>query len=165
MTTGSESLQRWAPEAGTALDAVVGALWAEAAGSGTTATVAAAATRSADLLDLEPLRPPRPDAAADEPWDGDEAAVLDFATQCTLDVASVTKDQRAAFLGAAGARAGSLAAALWVVDVVPRTRAALDALFGSGRWPAPEARPVPGGLWGALDDIIRVVPRSTPWIR
>ncbi len=158
MTTGPESLARWAPTADAALDAVVGALWAEAAGSGTTTTVAAAAIRSAGLLDLEPLHPPREDTTAAEPWDGDEAAVLDFATQCTLDVASVTPDQRAAFLDATGPLAGTLAAALWVVDVLPRTRAGLDALFGAGPWPDPVARPVPGGLWGALDDVVRVVP-------
>jgi hypothetical protein len=158
MSTGSESLRRWAPAADAALEAVIDALWAEAAGSGTTTTVTSAAARSAGLLDLEPLRPPRADAGAAEPWPGDEAAVLDFAAQCTLDVASVTADQRAAFLDAAGPLAGTLAAALWVVDVVPRTRTALDALFGPGPWPDPGVRPASGGLWGALDDIVRVVP-------
>jgi len=158
MTTGAEALRRRAPAAAAALDTVTDALWAEAAGSGTTTTVAAAAARSAGLLDLVPLRPPPPDGGAAAPWDGDEAAVLDFATQCTLDVASVTADQRAAFLEAAGPLAGSLATALWVVDVVPRTRAALDALFGAGPWPPSSAHPAARGLWGALDDLVRVVP-------
>ncbi len=160
MTTGSESLTRWAPTAAVALDAVIGALWADAAASGTTATVAEAAIRSAGLLGLEPLRPARTDGEATGPWGGDGAAVLDFATQCTIDVASVTADQRAAFLDATGRLAGTLAAALWVVDVVPRTRAALDALFGAGPWPEaePELHPLAGGLWPALDELVRVVP-------
>ena len=91
-------------------------------------------------------------------WDGDESAVLAFATQCCLDVASVTPEQRADFLAATGPLAGGLAAALWVVDMVPRTRAALDALFVPGPWPVPGVEPAPGGLWGALDDLVRVVP-------
>ena len=59
-----------------------------------------------------------------------------------------------------GPLAGALAAALWVVDVVPRTRAALDALFGAGPWPRRRAGapPLAGGLWAALDDLVRVVP-------
>ena len=157
MTSGADTLRRVAPGAADALDAVVGALWAAAAASGTTAIVALAAERSAGLLGLDPLRPTGRHATV-AGWDGDVGTVLDFATQCTLDVASVTDEQRAGFLAATGPLAGELAAALWVVDVLPRTRAALDALFGDGSWPDPTADDVPGGLWGALDGVVRVVP-------
>ena len=157
MTTGARTLTRSAPASSAALDAVVGALWADAARSGTTGLVTDAATAGAGLLGLTPLLPPAPADSAPA-WDGDAAAVLDFAAHCTLDVAAVTDDQRAAFLAATGPLAGELAAALWTVDVVPRARAALDSLFGAGPWPAPVARPADGGLWDALDGFVRVVP-------
>jgi AhpD family alkylhydroperoxidase len=99
-----------------------------------------------------------PEDLGTDRWQGNESSVLDFATQCCLDVASVTPEQRADFLAATGSLAGGLAAALWVVDLVPRARAALDALFGPGPWPVPEVVPAPAGLWGALDGLVRVVP-------
>jgi hypothetical protein len=162
VTSGAAALRQFAPDGADALDAVVGALWADAAEAGTTVLVTAAAAASADLLGVDPLTPPDPYGASDDPgstpWDGDGSTVLAFATQSCLDVASVTPDQRADFLAVAGPLAGGLAASLWVVDMVPRTRAAFDTLFGPGPWPVPEAEPVPGGLWGALDGLIRVVP-------
>jgi len=162
VTSGAAALRQLAPDGADALDAILGALWADAAEAGTTALVAAAAAASAGLLGVDPLTPPDLHVTTGDlgatPWDGDEAAVLAFATQCCLDVASVTPEQRADFLAATGPLAGGLAAALWVVDMVPRTRAALDALFGPGPWPLPEAEPDPGGLWGALDGLVRVVP-------
>ena len=162
MSSGARALERYAPEAAGALDAVVTATWAVSAGRGFLDTVLAAAAQNADLLDLPPLAPSGPAATTGgavvgaAPADAVPPAVLAFAAQCTLDVASVTADQRALFLAAAGPASGDLAAALWVVDLVPRTRAALDALFGPGPWPGPT-----GGdadLWGALDRMIRVVP-------
>ena len=156
MTTGADTIRRVAPVCADTLDTVVDAMWAGAAAAGTSGLVATSAATCADLLGLVPLEPPDP--ATGSIWDGDTSAVLDFAVRSCLDVASVTPDLRAAFLAAAGPDAGGLAAALWVVDVVPRTRAALDALFGTGPWPAPAASTTPGGLWGALDDLVRVVP-------
>ena len=156
MTSGAATLRRLAPDGADALDVVLGALWADAAAAGSAGLVAAAAVATADLLGVDPLVPP--DDVGSTRWDGDAEAVLAFATQCCLDVASVTPAQRADFLAAAGPQAGGLAAALWVVDMVPRTRAALDALFFPGPWPVPGAQPAPGGLWGALDGLVRVVP-------
>ena len=162
MTSGAATLRRVAPDGADALDAILGALWADAAESGTTTLVTAAADAAGDLLGVEPLAPPdplgAPDGVGTARWQGDAAPVLAFAAQCTLDVASVTPEQRADFLAATGPLAGGLAAAFWVVDLVPRTRAALDALFATGPWPAPRAVPGPGGLWGALDGLVRVIP-------
>ena len=156
MTTGAATLRRLSPTGADALDAVVGALWAEADGTGTTGLVAAVAAATGELLGVEPLTVP--DGIEAPRWDGDESAVLAFAAQCCLDVASVTPELRADFLAATGPLAGGVAAASWVVDLVPRTRAALDALFGPGPWPAARVEPAPGGLWGALDGLVRVVP-------
>ncbi len=155
MSSGSEALRSHAPSAADALDAVVDATWAMAGRRGVLDLVDAAARRTAALHGLVPLAPP--EGATVRAADGDRGAVLAFAEQCSLDVAAVTPDQRAAFLAAAGGGAGDLAAALWVVDVVPRARAALDALFGPGPWPVA----TDGGghdLWGALDRFVRVVP-------
>jgi AhpD family alkylhydroperoxidase len=156
VTTGATALRRLAPGGAVALDTVVDAMWADAAEAGTAGLVAEAAASAAELSGVDPLG--MPDDVEDARWDGDTASVLAFAAQCCLDVASVTPDLRSGFLAAAGPLAGGLAAALWVVDVVPRTRAALDRLFGPGPWPAPRVAPAPDGLWGALDGLVRVVP-------
>ena len=105
---------------------------------------------------MVPLEPPMP-VGAPSPGEHSEA-VFAFAEQCTTDVAAVTPEQRAAFLGAAGPAVGDLAAALWVVDFVPRARAALDALTGPGRWPDQVDPDVGPDLWGALDGLIRTIP-------
>ena len=164
MTTGAATLRRHAPAAADSLDAVVATLWSEVADDGLTGLVASCAAATADLLGLDPLDPldflGSPADPGRDPGTptADDGAVRAFALQSCLDVASVTPGQRAAFLTAAGNRAGTLAAALWVGEFVPRTRAALDALFGSGPWPAAARRPVPGGLLHALDGLIRTVP-------
>ncbi|HEX7442711.1 MAG TPA: carboxymuconolactone decarboxylase family protein, partial [Acidimicrobiales bacterium] len=155
MTTGADALRQYAPAAGDALDSVVATLWSDVADAGIGGIVSACGAESAALLGVDPL--PVPDRGPGIPT-GDDDAVRAFAQQSCLDVASVTPDLRAAFLAAAGDRAGTLAAALWIVEFVPRTRAALDALFGPGPWPAPTAAPVPGGVWVALDGLIRAVP-------
>ena len=161
MTTGAEALRRHAPAAADSIDAVVATMWHDVNDIGLTDFVASSSAMSADLLHLDPLDPFDPIAisggVARTPTADDEA-VRTFARQSCLDVASVTADQRAAFLAAAGNRAGTLAAALWVGEFMPRTRAALDALFGTGPWPEPPAAPKPGGLWAALDGLIRSVP-------
>jgi AhpD family alkylhydroperoxidase len=162
MPSGHQALRAHAPTAADALDAVVASLWSVAAGRGLVDVVAAAAGRNGALLGLEALVPPAhlpSDASPVGPVvAGDDPAVLVFAEQCTIDVASVTPAQRADFLAAAGPHAGDLAAALWVVDVVPRARAALDALAGEGPWPTTPAPAGPPDLWGALDGLIRTVP-------
>ena len=90
---------------------------------------------------------------------GDERTILAFAEQCSLDVSAISPDDRSAFLAAAGDAAATLAAALWVVDFLPRTRAALDALFGPGPWPAEERDRATTDVWRALDGFTRAVPK------
>lgn len=160
MHSGSSLLRHHAPAPADALDAVVATMWSVTARRGTFPLVVEAARRSADLLAVTPLAPPPGTMATGDPaFSGEpEAAVLAFAEQCVVDVSAVTDDQRAAFLAAAGRGAGDLAAALWVVDVVPRTRAALDALGGAGPWPDAPAEAAGDDLWAALDGLIRTVP-------
>jgi AhpD family alkylhydroperoxidase len=155
MTSGADALRHHAPDAADALDAVVATMWSDVTGAGLTGIVSSCGTIATDDLALDPL--PAPVAGPGDST-GDDAAVRRFARQACLDVASVSSDQRGAFLAAAGDRAGTLAAALWVVEFVPRTRSALDSLFGSGPWPPVRFAPEPGGLWVALDRLIRAVP-------
>ncbi len=160
MATGSDALRTYAPEAAHALDSVVATAWSVAAARGVLALVAEAAGRCGTLHGLEPLvAPVGARATGPSLISGDGAdVVLGFAEQCSLDVSAVTPEQRAGFLTVAGRTAGDLAAALWVVDVVPRTRAALDALAGPGPWPDPVPGAAGDDLWGALDGLIRTVP-------
>ncbi len=158
MTTGADALRRHAPGAADTLDDLVVTMWADVAAAGLTGVVTSCGAAMAGLLDLAPLQPSQPNSAEPGRETDDDSAVRAFAEQACLDVASVTDDQRAAFLAAAGDRAGTLAAALWVVDFIPRTRAALDTLFAPGQWPESAALPVPGGIWAALDGLIRAVP-------
>ncbi len=163
MAHGPDALRSHAPAAAEALDAVVDATWAVAVERGVLGLVDEAAHRTAALHGLVPLEPPgtvgAPGPDALDALDADGAgAVLAFAEQCSLDVSAVTPDQRAAFLAAAGRASGDLAAALWVVDVVPRTRTALDALFGAGPWPVPRSGGPGVDLWAALDGLVRTVP-------
>lgn len=152
------------------LERVVATAWATSARHGFVDTVAAAGRLVAALHGTEPLLPPGPAGGPawtdPDPTDwrnqigltDDQRSELAFAEQCTLDVSAMTPRVRSGFLAAAGRGAGDLAAALWVVDLVPRTRAALDALVGPGSWPAPPAGTATDDLWGALDGLIRTVP-------
>lgn len=63
-----------------------------------------------------------------------EAAVLEFAEQFTTDVARLTAEQRAAYLGSVGAAAFPVAALIFIADFLPRVYAGLDALGIA--WPA-----------------------------
>jgi AhpD family alkylhydroperoxidase len=168
MTSGSRCLDLHAPAAAAALDSVVATTWQVAAALGRSEVVTLAARMSGSLLATVPLLattgdtgPPSDDAAGTD-WRtldglGDaDRAILAFAEQSVLDVSAMTPELRADFLSAAGTDAGDLAAALWVVDLVPRTRAALDALCTPGPWPAPTGGG--GDLWSALDGLITVVP-------
>ena len=161
MPTGSETLRAHAPRCADALDAVVATTWAVSADRGVSDLVAEVARHTAELHGLEPLAPPAGPASGTVPAvAGDDAvAVLGFAEQCSLDVAAVTPGAPGRVPGGGRPVAGDLAAALWVVDVVPRTR-------GGARCPG-RARSVAGrhragaagdDLWGALDGLIRTVP-------
>ncbi len=168
MSSGYLALRTHAPHASDALDDVVSTMWTLVAERGFSDLVAAASDEMGVIHHLQPLharaaatgsvrtgsdRPgsDRPDRTAEA------RTILEFAEQLSTDVSALSGDLRARFLAAAGSAAGDLAAALWVVDMLPRTRAALDALFGVSSWPEPPTDRG-GDLWGALDQMIRVVP-------
>jgi AhpD family alkylhydroperoxidase len=167
---GRDALTEHAPSAAAALDTMVGATWA--------------AAETADLVDLVDLaarvvaRPhaltpvPRPTGLGASPWDGrpvdewrsfsdltdQQRVACGFAEQFCVDVSTIDDDQRAAVGAALGAATGDVVQGTYVLDFVPRVRAALDALFGPSDWPTVGVVASDGGLWGAIDGYLHVVP-------
>jgi alkylhydroperoxidase family enzyme len=99
--------------------------------------------------------------------DAAQLTALGFAEQFTVDVAAIGDEQRSALVRALGDDAVAFTHAVHVADVVPRTRFALDRLFGasppapSPPAPTPAADTAAGGaasLWDRIEDLIRVVP-------
>jgi alkylhydroperoxidase family enzyme len=166
--SGGDALRAIAPDAAMAVDAMVEAAWAAARRADLVDLVARIAEVTAAVHDLTPLTPPeglgggRHHPSPDP--DPDHTTVLAFAEQFAVDVAAIDDDRRAALGAAAGAATGDLVQAMYVVDLVPRVHAALDALFGPSDWSLPSstgAHALGDGpeLWTAIDGYIRVVPR------
>jgi alkylhydroperoxidase family enzyme len=117
---------------------------------------------------LPPLQ--RPAALCAGPWSAQHArawrndpargeaerATLALAEQVAFSVASTQPDQREAFFRTLGEDAVAVAQAIFVADMLPRARAALDALFGPSDWSAPED--LEAELPRGIDDLIRLVP-------
>jgi alkylhydroperoxidase family enzyme len=174
MSSGSEFARRFAPDAAHALDGFEAAAWGEAVRSERVELVEQIAVVCAEQHSLAPLAPPPALAGAEtNPGSGSEAGgtdgvdgvddvVLDFARQFSVDVASITPAQRAAFSESLGKQAATMTPVIFVMDFVPRSRAAFDALAGQGddhddAEPMPEPSTVP--IWEALVTLARVVPR------
>ncbi|UDY34273.1 hypothetical protein [Dermatobacter hominis] len=100
------------------------------------------------------------DATPDGP---DDDAVMEFAVAFAADVAAIDDDLRARFLAATGDQAFATVQAIYVADMVPRVRAALDALFGAGGWDLGERSDEAGtdradvDTWSVLEDLMRTV--------
>lgn len=163
--SGREALRSTAPDAAAAVDTMVDATWAAAHRVDDVGLVARIAEVTAGVHGLVPLTPP-PELGTGGPVDRDPGAdhrtVVAFAEQFAVDVAAIDDDRRAALGGAAGAATGDLVQAMYVLDLVPRIHATLDALFGPSDWsrPSADADPPPAiELWTAIDGYIRVVPR------
>jgi hypothetical protein len=70
-------------------------------------------------------------------------AVAAFAEQFRIDVSGIDEPLRAAFARATGDHTAAVAQMVWIADVAPRLRSALDALFGlSEVWPGRRRYPV-----------------------
>lgn len=89
-----------------------------------------------------------------------EGAALAFAEQFALDVSNLGAELRDAMVAALGADALAYAQAVYVLDVVGRGRAILDALFGpSSATPATLAAVEPfGDLWTGIEELLARVP-------
>jgi len=83
----------------------------------------------------------RPLGVHDELLESPEVA--EFAAQFGVDAAAIDDRVRDRFVQATGDHAAAVVAMVWIADVAPRIRGALDALFGpSDEWPGRRRYPV-----------------------
>ncbi len=85
-------------------------------------------------------------------------AVVEMATQVSVDVAAVDDDLRGRFLDASSDDAFAVIQAVYVADLAPRAMAVLDQLFGPSRWDL--AQPVvveADQTWAAIEDLMRLI--------
>jgi hypothetical protein len=171
MTNGRDTLNRVAPEAADALRALEGAAWSEVATAGLLDLFDLVSRVCAGQLGLAPLTTPPGDGPyrwAERPagsWraiddlSAAERSALGFAEQFGLDVASLRGADRAGLVAGFSDRVGMVVPVIYVLDYLPRVRAALDALFGASPPSAPVPAPADPGIWAAIDGVIRTVPR------
>jgi alkylhydroperoxidase family enzyme len=174
MAVVDQIVHRHAPVAAGALDQVEAAAWSEAWRSGRIELAELISVTCARQLGVPPLTPPSwfrpgrgtgrddsPPGPADRLSEMD-GTILEFAVQFGVDVSAITDGQRGALCQQLGDQVAAVAAIVFVMDFVPRTRAALDAVVGEGhRIERPAAGPTPEDLpiWDALDAFIRAVPQ------
>ena len=178
MTRGTEALFAHAPGAAQALCDIEAAVWEDTTGAGLSDLAELMSRVCASVTGLDPLTPP----AGYHPgrWAGAEparwrsiaglgranATTLGFAEQFSTDVSSISEEQRAELFRIHGGQSANMAATVFVMDFLPRTYAALDALFDGlpttgaigSAGPSSDGHPS-GGLWGALDLFTRTVPQ------
>jgi alkylhydroperoxidase family enzyme len=170
MSNGRSTLEQVAPEAARALGVIEVTAWDQAGAVGLLDLTELIGRVCGSTLGLAPLTPPS--AVAPGRWStapGDdwrslldltdaERAGLRFAEQFSLDVGSITEAERDDFLRNFAERAGVVAPIIYVMDFLPRVWASLDALFGAGGAAGPPPAPAEGGIWAAVDGLIRTVP-------
>lgn len=163
---GRGALEQIAPVPAAALRALEAVMWREAAAAGLTDTLSLAGQVCAAQHRLTPLVAP---GAAGSPLpSGDwrdlalperDAAALRFAEQFSCDVSGIGDAERAELFAALGKVAATFVSAVYVVDFLPRVRAALDALAGPSSWPPATADDSAPDLWSAVEELIRCVPQ------
>jgi hypothetical protein len=171
MSNGRDTLERVAPEAARALRVIEVTAWDQAGAIGLLDLTELIGRVCGSTLGLAPLAPPttvapgRWSAAPGEDWrslpdltDADRAG-LRFAEQFSLDVGSITEAERNDFLRNFTTRAGVVAPIIYVMDFLPRVWASFDALFGAGGAAGSPTASAEGGIWAAVDGLIRTVPR------
>ena len=167
---GLVALQHAAPAPALALADIEAVMWRDAAAAGLTDTLAMAARVCAAQLGLPPLHAPSASPPA-LPESGDWrdldglteplTTALRFAEQFSCDVSGIDDTLRGEVIAALGASVGTYVQGLYVVDFLPRVRAALDGFFGASSWPGAGGAAFDGDLWAAMDVLIRSVPQLT----
>lgn len=99
-------------------------------------------------------------------------AVTRFAEQFGVDVSVIDDGMRDDFSLATGKHQFDVVQMVWISDVAPRVRAALDALFGPSEWPEPARRYPVGSVWDVIEELMVSVaqhraldPRLTELVR
>ena len=81
-----------------------------------------------------------------------------FATQFSIDVAALDDELRREFTETCGTDTFGTVQAIYLADMAPRVRAALDALFGeSDGWPTRSPSEDDPNSWALIEEFIRVV--------
>jgi AhpD family alkylhydroperoxidase len=84
-------------------------------------------------------------------------AVSRFADQFRVDVSVIDDGMRDDFALATGRHQFDVVQMVWIADVTPRVRAALDAKFGPSEWPeAPRRYPV-ASVWDVIEEFMATV--------
>jgi hypothetical protein len=100
----------------------------------------------------------RPSGVHDEMLES--PAVTAFAAQFRDDVAAIDEPMRARFVAETGTHASAVLDMVWISDVAPRIREALDALFGeSPEWPGRRRYPV-ADTGAVVESFLEIVARS-----
>ncbi len=85
-------------------------------------------------------------------------AVAEFAAQFAADVSKIDEPLRSRFADATGHHQFVVAQMVWIGDMGPRLRSALDTLFGSSEWPSSRRYPV-ADLWAVIENFVETVAR------
>jgi alkylhydroperoxidase family enzyme len=88
------------------------------------------------------------------------APVAAFADQFRTDVSKVDDALRADFVAATGTHRLAVTQMVWISDVAPRLRGALDTLFGPSTWPDERRYPV-ADVWTTIENFMASVARLT----
>jgi hypothetical protein len=84
-------------------------------------------------------------------------AVAAFAEQFRIDASGIDEPLRAAFVRATGDHTAAVAQMIWISDVAPRVRTALDAVFGPSEvWPGRRRYPV-ADTWAVIERFLDAV--------
>jgi alkylhydroperoxidase family enzyme len=121
---------------------------------GATALAQLAPDAAAALLHVQGVRP---SGLYDEVLESPGVAA--FAEQFRVDVSVIDEQLRAGFAQATGDRLFEVAQLVWLADIVPRLRGALDALFGPSTWPERPRRVPVKDLWALVEGFLQSVAR------
>ena len=103
-------------------------------------------------MTLAKLQEVRPGGVHDEVLES--PGVARFAEQFGADVSVIDDGMRDDFALATGKHRLDVVQMVWIADVAPRVRAALDALFGPSEWPEPARRHPVASVWAVLEEFM-----------
>jgi alkylhydroperoxidase family enzyme len=107
------------------------------------------------LLVFDRLQEIRPGGVHDEVLES--PAVTRFAEQFGVDVSVIDDGMRDDLALATGKHQFEVVQMVWVADIAPRVRSALDALFGPSEWPEPARRYPVTNVWDVIEDFMTSV--------
>jgi alkylhydroperoxidase family enzyme len=106
---------------------------------------------------LDTLVEVRPSGVHDEMLQS--PAVARFADQFGTDVSVIDDGLRDDFSLATGTHQFDVVQMVWIADMAPRVRSALDALFGQSEWPEPPRRFPVSSVWASVENFMTSVAR------